>query len=51
MLNGNAIPLGYVAGKVYYFKMFYSTLLGEPSTESFISKEETEKRIYILHYY
>jgi len=39
------VPLGYVAGKVYYFKMFYPTPLGEPSTEPFISKEETEKRI------
>jgi len=26
-------------------KMFYPTLLDEPSTESFISKKETEKRI------
>jgi len=39
------VPLGYVAGKVYYFKMFYPTLLGEANTEPFISKEETEKRI------
>jgi len=43
------VPLGYVAGKVYYLKRFYNTLLREPSNEPFISKEEMVKRIKKSH--